>query len=70
MVLTPNYDVSQLSPKIIITDRTGVEKYRYETTVTTASVSPQQDFTLSELKIHSGINADFGYAYLKIDDKE
>ena len=70
MVLTPNYDVSQLSPKIIITDRTGVEKYRYETTVTTASVSPQQDFTLSELKIHSGINADFGYAYLKIDDKD
>ena len=68
MVLTPNYDVSQLSPKIIITDRTGVEKYRYETTITTASVSPQQDFTLSELKVHTGSNTDYGYAVLKIDD--
>ena len=70
MSLTPNYDISELSPKILITDRTGVEKYRYETTVTTSSVSPQQDFNLSELKIHNGINADFGYAYLKIDDKD
>ena len=43
MVLTPNYDIGELSPKIIITDRTGVEKYRYETSITTASVSPQQD---------------------------
>lgn len=70
MSLTPNYDISPLSPKIIITDRTGVEKYRYETTVTTASVSPQQDFTLSELQIHSGINSDYGYAVIKIDDKD
>ena len=69
MALTPNYDINELSPKIIITDRTGVEKYRYETIVTTASVSPQQDFTLSELKIHNGINSDFGYAVLKIDDR-
>jgi len=68
--LTPNYDVGELSPKIIITDRTGVEKYRYETTVTTASVSPQQDFTLSELKVHSGSNSDYGYAILKIDDRD
>mgnify|MGYP001162366429 FL=1 len=70
MSLTPNYDVSELSPKIIITDRTGVEKYRYETTVTTASVSPQQDFTLSELKVHNGSNTDYGYAILKIDDRD
>ncbi len=70
MSLTPNYDVSELSPKIIITDRTGTEKYRYETTVTTASVSPQQDFTLSELKVHSGSNSDYGYAILKIDDRD
>jgi len=68
--LTPNYDINPLSPKIIITDRTGTEKYRYETTVTTASVSPQQDFTLSELQIHSGINSDYGYAILKIDDRD
>ena len=70
MSLTPNYDISELSPKIIITDRTGVEKYRYETTVTTASVSPQQDFTLSELKVHNGSNTDYGYAILKIDDRD
>ena len=70
MSLTPNYDINPLSPKIIITDRTGTEKYRYETTVTTASVSPQQDFTLSELQIHSGINSDYGYAILKIDDRD
>ena len=70
MSLTPNYDINPLSPKIIITDRTGTEKYRYETTVTTASVSPQQDFTLSELQIHSGINSDYGYAVIKIDDKD
>ena len=70
MSLTPNYDIGELSPKIIITDRTGVEKYRYETTVTTASVSPQQDFTLSELQIHNGINSDYGYAVIKIDDKD
>lgn len=62
--------MGELSPKIIITDRTGVEKYRYETTVTTASVSPQQDFTLSELKVHSGSNSDYGYAILKIDDRD
>ena len=70
MSLTPNYDISPLSPKIIITDRTGTEKYRYETSVTTASVSPQQDFTLSELQIHNGINSDYGYAVIKIDDKD
>ena len=70
MALTPNYDIGELSPKIIITDRTGVEKYRYETTVTTASVSPQQDFTLSELKVHVGSNTDYGYAVLKIDDRD
>ena len=70
MSLTPNYDISPLSPKIIITDRTGTEKYRYETSVTTASVSPQPDFTLSELQIHNGINSDYGYAVIKIDDKD
>ena len=70
MVLTPNYDIGELSPKIIITDRTGVEKYRYETSITTASVSPQQDFTLSELKVHAGSNTDYGYAILKIDDRD
>ena len=70
MSLTPNYDISELSPKIIITDRTGVEKYRYETTVRTDSVSPQQDFTLSELKVHNGSNTDYGYAILKIDDRD
>ena len=70
MSLTPNYDISPLSPKIIITDRPGTEKYRYETSVTTASVSPQQDFTLSELQIHNGINSDYGYAVIKIDDKD
>ena len=70
MSLTPNYDISELSPKIIITDRTGTEKYRYETSVTTASVSPQQDFTLSELKVHNGSNTDYGYAILKIDDRD
>ena len=70
MSLTPNYDISPLSPKIIITDRTGTEKYRYETSITTASVSPQQDFTLSELQIHNGINSDYGYAVIKIDDKD
>ena len=70
MALTPNYDIGELSPKIIITDRTGVEKYRYETSVTTSSVSPQQDFTLSELKVHAGSNTDYGYAVLKIDDRD
>ena len=47
-----------------------MEKYRYETTVTTSSVSPQQDFTLSELKVHNGSNTDYGYAILKIDDRD
>ena len=70
MTLTPNYDISELSPKIIITDRDGVEKYRYETTITTSSILPQQDFTLSELSIHSGANSDHGYAVLKIDDRD
>ena len=69
MVLTPNYDVNELSPRIIITDRTGVVKYIYETTVTTTEPNARQDFTLSELKVHSGSNSDHGYAILKIDDR-
>ena len=69
MVLTPNYDVNELSPRIIITDRTGVVKYIYETTVTTTEPNARQDFTLSELKVHSGSNSDYGYAILKIDDR-
>ena len=69
MVLTPNYDVNELSPRIIITDRTGVVKYIYETTVTTTEPNARQDFTLSELKAHSGANSDYGYAILKIDDR-
>jgi hypothetical protein len=69
MVLTPNYDVNELSPRIIITDRTGVVKYIYETTVTTTEPNARQDFTLSELKVHSGANSDYGYAILKIDDR-
>lgn len=70
MSLTPNYDINPLEPKIIITDRTGVEKYRYETTTTTTSVSPQQDFKLSELAIHMGVNSDYGYCILKIEDPD
>ena len=68
MSLTPGYDPSALSPKIIISDLDGTEKYRFETTVTTASASPQQDFSVSDLAIHLGINADYGYATLKIQD--
>ena len=70
MSLTPNYDTNPLEPKIIITDRTGVEKYRYETSTTTSSVSPQQDFKLRELSIHMGVNSDYGYCILKIDDPD
>ena len=69
MGLTPNYDVNELSPRIIITDRTGVVKYIYETTVTTTEPNARQDFTLSDLKVRTNVNGNYGQAFLKIDDR-
>lgn len=65
-ILSDGYDPTPLAPQIIIYNYAGVEQYRYETSI--VSATPTQDFQLAALKLHLGINDDYGYLQLLIHD--
>ena len=66
MTLTPNYNPSELSPKVIITDYAGATQYTYESDPIAAS--PTKDFNLTDLTVNIAGNGDYGNATLIIDD--
>jgi len=66
MTLTPNYNPNQLHPKIIITNQYGGQAYTFESEQLNST--PTQDFKLESLKLHIGMDDDFGYLQLVIHD--
>ena len=64
--MNSNYIASNLFPKVLIHDLDGTLQYTYETSQITTN--PTQDFNLSGLNIHLGINDDYGNAVLDIED--
>lgn len=64
--MNSNYIASNLFPKILIHDLTNTLKYTYETSQVASS--PTQNFKLSGMNIHLGINDDYGNAVLEIED--
>ena len=68
--LTNNLD--GLAPLVIISDLTNTERFRYESQQIKEpqNQNPIQNFKLTELTIHAGINTDHGYCTVGIDDRE
>lgn len=66
MALPANYNGRSLSPTVIISDLDDVEQFRFESKA--VDPSPTQDFNLSALGLHAGLNDDHGNALLLIDD--
>lgn len=66
--MTPNYNPDPLAPEIYIYDLADVLQYTYQTSATQAS--PTKDFKVRALKIHLGINSDYGNSTIVIDDPD
>lgn len=66
MTLTPNYNPNPLHPIIIITDQEGGPAYTFESKQ--LNPTPTQDFNLEALRMHVGVDDDFGYLQLLIHD--
>ena len=66
--LTPNYDPNPLHPRIVITNLSGGAAYSFESKQLNPSAT--QDFQLEALKLHLGIDDDFGYLQLVIHDHD
>ena len=66
MAVTPGYDPSGLSPKILIRDYDENIVYTFESDEIAAS--PTKDFNLRSGAFHLGLNDDFGYFSFVIDD--
>ena len=66
--MNSNYLASNLFPKILIHDLDDTLQYTYETSQIAST--PTQDFNLSGLSIHLGINDDYGNAVLEIEDND
>jgi hypothetical protein len=64
--MNSDYIASNLFPKVLIHDLDGSLQYTYETSQVASS--PTQDFNLSGMNIHLGINDDYGNAVLDIED--
>lgn len=64
--LTPNYNPNPLHPRIVITNLTGGSAYSFESKELNSSAT--QDFQLEAMKLHLGIDDDFGYLQLVIHD--
>jgi hypothetical protein len=64
--ITPNYNPDPLAPEIYIYNIADVLQYTFQTSATQGS--PTKDFILRSLKIHLGVNSDYGNATLVIDD--
>ena len=67
MPITPSYDTKALAPRVRIFDYTGALQHTYEADPIAAS--PVKDFDLTDLKIHLGVNGDYGNAILLINDR-
>ena len=68
MTLTPNYNPNALHPRIVITNQFGGSAYTFES----KELNPTgtQDFQLNALKLHLGIDDDFGTLQLVIHDND
>ena len=66
MTLTPNYDPNPLHPRIVITNLTGGSAYNFVSKQLDSNGT--QDFQLEAMKLHLGIDDDFGYLQLVIHD--
>ena len=67
MTLTPNYNPNPLYPKIIVTN--GTTTYTFEAKPIAATPgSPIQNFKVRALKLHLGLNDDFGTLVFEIHD--
>jgi hypothetical protein len=66
--LTPNYNPNALHPRIVISNLIGGSAYNFES----KQLNPTgtQDFQVERLKLHLGIDDDFGYLQLVIHDND
>ena len=66
--ITPNYNPNPLHPRLVITNLSGGSAYTFES----RELNPTgtQDFQLEALKLHLGIDDDFGYLQLVIHDHD
>ena len=64
--MNSDYIASNLFPKVLIHDLDGTLQYTYETSQ--IATTPTQDFNLTGMNIHLGINDDYGNAVLDIED--
>jgi hypothetical protein len=66
LTLTPNYNPNPLHPRIKITNKTGASAYNF----VSHQLDPNgtQDFKLHALRLHLGVNDDFGSLTLVIHD--
>jgi hypothetical protein len=64
--LTPNYNPNPLHPRIVITNLTGGSAYTFESKE--LNPSGTQDFQLEAMRLHLGIDDDFGFLQLVIHD--
>ena len=66
--LTPNYDPNALHPRIVITNQFGGAAYSFES----KQLNPagNQDFELTAMRLHLGIDDDYGYLQLVIHDND
>jgi len=68
MAIPAGWDPSPLAPQIIIKDLDGIEKFRFEN----ANILPAgtRDFDLRAWAIETGVNANQGFAALRIQDND
>ena len=66
--LTPNYNPNALHPRIVITNQFGGSAYTFESKQLNATGT--QDFQLSALRLHLGVDDDFGTLQLVIHDND
>lgn len=66
--MTPGYNPNPLHPRVIITNLTGGQAYTYESKQLVAV--PTQDFNLEAIRLHLGVDDDFGYLQLVIHDHD
>ncbi len=66
--LTPNYNPNALHPRIVITNLTGGAAYSFESKELNSSGT--QDFQLEAMRLHLGIDDDFGFLQLVIHDHD
>ena len=63
--LTPGYDPNALHPRIIITNQSGGQAYTFESAQ--LLTTPTQDFKVEALRLHLGVDDDFGTTEIEVD---